>query len=162
MRSQLEHRVLATLKSGKVEHLYEAFTVPVNIVVNTQPDFFLPELRTVLEVKGMCSSSLELRKLVNTSLTVREGMALGNVVYSHYLIAVQVSDSELNKYERALCVVNDVVNTAVRSGSSITGLRLLAMLLNKGVEAVPITHKNTSHLVRALKRKRGVNDNSVA
>jgi hypothetical protein len=122
--------------------------------MQTQPDFFLPDIQTVLEVKGKCQNSMEFRKLVSTATQVKQGVLLGDVTYKSYVVAVQVTPSEMAHYLSVLADINRLVKTTQRGTFPLTGLKLLAALQRANVEAVPITYDKLSALVTKLKSKR--------
>ncbi len=159
MRSQLEVVVNKLLTRLDIPATYESHTLPVTIVVNTQPDFYLPALQTVLEVKGKCQTSFEFRKLVATADTIREGVTYADVLYKHYVMAVQVPPADMHRYTAALTDINKLVTTTQRGSFPLTGLRLVAALQRAGVDAVPITYDAFSPLIQVLKRKKGLVQN---
>jgi hypothetical protein len=157
-RSQLETAVSAVLKRNGIDALHEEYRLPVTITVNTQPDYWLPNLGIVLEVKGQCATWFEFKKIVNTHLTVAEGIVNDDVTYSRYIVAVQLNDGDLKLYLRNYCQIDALVRVNSRGSFPLTGLRLLAALQRANVNAVPVTYKTLGLLINALTpSKRGKN-----
>jgi hypothetical protein len=154
-RSQLEQAVSSKLTRAGIVANHEAHTLPVMFTIQTQPDFWLPELGIVVEAKGKVANHFEFVKLVSTSNIIADGVTFDDVKYTRYIVAVQVNPGELKQYAAVLGDVNKLVRTLPRGNFPLTGLRLLAALHRSNVNVVPVTYGSLGFLMHKLDVSKG-------
>lgn len=149
-RSTLEETVMIALRKRGSSFYYERYKLPVTIDINTEPDLWLPEQHTVVEIKGLVANAYETRKLIATHKAVAEGIINDDVLYNRYIVGVQVSDKELDAYGNSLIDLNSLWARTSNGSYPKSGLRLIKTLLRAGVRAVPITHRRNTFLLTAI------------